>query len=185
MKKLLKLTTSALILLGLSFPSEAANFSITPDTSTNNGEVILAFRPSIIPRPKKGDLKIFMKGFRGRPFQISSNSSLLLDSDRLTHIVQSHHPDYWDGSKEKYQTSFKRGTTRRDIMRIIKAVIGHEDNKSKLIHNFRKRCQVTGTFQGIEYVLGMDELGRIGQLFPKHRDYKPDRLCLSPKTKSK
>ena len=97
----------------------------------------------------------------------------------MRHILQSHHPKYWDGSQERYQTFFDDDMNVRDIVRAIRKVV--EENREILNSvSANQQCQVTATI-GIlnrkSYVLGVKSGRIIGQFFPKHRNYPLTNPC--------
>lgn len=183
MKTHLRLTVSLLILLGLSFQAEAKNLYTsekpvnTIGISANGINEILAKRPKIIPRPRRGALKEFLRGFTRQEFPVNNSVKFQLDTFTLRHIVHSHHPDYWDGSKEQYQTFFKRNMERNDIMKAIRGVINENREVLDRAGRTNRKCQVTATIDGISYVLGVKPGGLIGQFFPKDENYRLTNPC--------
>ncbi|HEY9852037.1 MAG TPA: hypothetical protein V6D28_21360 [Leptolyngbyaceae cyanobacterium] len=185
MKIPLKLTASLLIILGLSFQAEAKNFYKSQESvskigvSANGVNEIFLKRETIIPRPRRGNLNEALRGFRTQTFRVSRSVYFTLNRDGMRHIFQSHHPKYWDGSREQYQTFFDEDMDYRDIVREIRKVV--EENKEILSSiSANQQCQVSGTL-GIlnrrSYVLGVKSGRLIGQFFPKHRNYQLTNPC--------
>ena len=185
MKTHLRLTFSLVILLGLSFQAEAKNLYTSQEPVSKiaiSGSVneILAKRDPIIPRPRRGELNDALRGFRTQTFRVSRSVAFTLNRDGMRHILQSHHPKYWDGSKEDNQTFFDKDMDYRDIVREIRDVV--EENKEILNSlSANQQCQVTATIGGVfkrrTYVLGVKSGRLIGQFFPKHPDYKLTNPC--------
>lgn len=185
MRTHLRLTASLLIPLGLSFQAEAKNLYTSQETvskigiSANGVNEILAQRETIIPRPRRGDLNEALRGFRTQSFRVSRSVAFTLNRDGMRHILQSHHPKYWDGSQEQYQTFFDEDMDYRDIVREIRKVV--EENREILSSiSANQQCQVSGKL-GIlnrrSYVLGVKSGRLIGQFFPKHRNYQLTNPC--------
>ncbi|NTW21044.1 MAG: hypothetical protein HGA42_16260 [Nostocales cyanobacterium W4_Combined_metabat2_030] len=185
MKTHLRLSVSLVILLGLCFQAEAKNLYASQEPVSKIGisakgvNEILAKRDTIIPRPGKGDLNDALSGFRTQTFRVSRSVAFLLNRDGMRHILQSHHPKYWDGSKEEYQTFFDKDMNYRDIVREIRDVV--EENKEILNRvSPNQSCQVTATIGKLNrrsYVLGVKSGRLIGQFFPKDRNYKLTNPC--------
>lgn len=185
MRTPLKLTASLLILLRLSFQAEATNLSISQESVSKIGisadgvNEILISRETIIPRPRRGDLNDALRGFRTQTFRVSRSVAFTLNRDGMRHILQSHHPKYWDGSQEQYQTFFDEDMDERDIVRAIRKVV---DENREILNSVsaNQQCQVTGSI-GIlnrkSYVLGVKSGRLIGQFFPKHRNYQLTNPC--------
>lgn len=185
MRTPLGLTAFLLIILGLSFQAEAKNLYTSQESVSKIGisvdgvNEILVKRETIIPRPKKGDLNEALSGFRTQTFRVSSSIAFTLNRDGMRHILQSHHPKYWDGSKEQYQTFFDEKMDYHDIVLEIRKVV----NENKEILNrvsVNQQCQVTGTIGLLNrksYVLGVKSGRIIGQFFPKHRNYQLTNPC--------
>lgn len=120
-----------------------------------------------------------LRGFRTQTFRVSRSVAFTLNRDGMRHILQSHHPKYWDGSKEDNQTFFNENMDYRDIVEEIRDVV--EKNK-KILNSLspNQQCQVTatiGVFKRRSYVLGVKSGRLIGQFFPKHPDYKLTNPC--------
>lgn len=185
MKIPLKLTASLLILLGLSLQAEAKNLYNSPESvskisvSSNGVNEILLKRETIIPRPRRSDLNEALRGFRTQTFRVSRSVNFTLNRDGMRHILQSHHPKYWDGSQEQYQTFFDENMDYRDIVRAIRKVV--EENREILSSiSANQQCQVTGNIGLLNrksYVLGVKSGRIIGQFFPKHRNYQLTNPC--------
>ena len=90
-------------------------------------------------------------------------NSFLLDKSGMKHILERHHPKYWDGSIKTQQTFFDKNMSIDKVTATIQEIM--RQNKDVLIKRGTKGMyQIRGTVNGIEYVLGINK-GRISQLY--------------------
>lgn len=185
MKKPLSLTVFLLVLLGSSSQTKAKILYTSQESvskiavSANGVNEILVKRETIIPRPRRGNLNDALRGFRTQTFRVSRSMDFTLNRDGMRHILQSHHPKYWDGSREQYQTFFDEDMDVREIIKAIRKVVN--ENRETLNNvSIHQQCQVTasiGLFNRKTYVLGVKSGRIIGQFFPKHRNYQLTNPC--------
>lgn len=89
----------------------------------------------------------------------------MLDKKGMKHILERHHPEYWDGSVKATQTFLDRNLSIDDITNIADEVL--KQNRSTLIQKGTTGMyQVEGTVNGVDYVVGLNK-GRVGQLYKK------------------
>ncbi|WP_017551812.1 LXG domain-containing protein [Heyndrickxia coagulans] len=93
------------------------------------------------------------------------NQQFILDKKGIKHILERHHPKYWNGSIKKSQTFLHKNLSLEDISSIVQGVM--QQNRKILIERGTVGSyQISGTVNGIEYIIGIKN-GRIGQLYPK------------------
>lgn len=63
-----------------------------------------------------------LSNFQSSPMKFGSNT-FLLDKSGMKHILERHHPNYWDGSVKAQQTFFDASMSIEDITSAIKSVI--------------------------------------------------------------
>lgn len=114
-----------------------------------------------LPRANDKLLQILSK-FKSQKIKIENNT-FLFDKRGLKHILERHHPLYWDGSLATTQTFLHEKTTIQDIVHIIKEVM-KQNKKSILEHGTQDFYQIHGIINEIKYTVGFDN-GRIGQFF--------------------
>ncbi|MGW4397158.1 hypothetical protein ACWEHA_17880 [Amycolatopsis nivea] len=92
--------------------------------------------------------------------------SALLTRERMAHILERHHPKYWDGSFAKDQSFFDARTTIQDIEDALRQVINQ--NQAKIIQNggTMANTEIEGIVNGVTYK-GAVRGGRVVQFFPK------------------
>jgi hypothetical protein len=113
-----------------------------------------------LPRANDKLLQVLSK-FESQKIKVG-NITCVLDKSGLKHILERHHPLYWDGSLTTIQTFLDKKTTVQDIIHIIKQTI--KQNKQFILQNKSKRYQIDGIIKNIKYTVGF-ERGRVGQFF--------------------
>lgn len=101
--------------------------------------------------------------FRSTYFKAGSET-FLLDSKGLRHILERHHPRYWNGSVKSSQSFLSEHLSVGDVADAIKSIMSQ--NRQKLIKiGTTKQGQINGTWGGVKYVIGLNR-GRVGQFYP-------------------
>ena len=103
-----------------------------------------------------------LSGWSSSRFQFG-NAQFQLDKSGMSHILQRHHPTYWDGSAKATQTFFDKSMSIADVESAIGVVA--RGNRAELIRIGAGTGQVQGSVNGVNYVLGASG-GRIGQFYP-------------------
>ena len=105
-----------------------------------------------------------LRSFEGKDFYFG-NQTFKLDKAGMKHILERHHPEYWDGSVKAKQSFFSDIMTIDDISFAIEDIM--KQNREALINKGAVgKYQITGLTNGVEYVFGFKN-GRIGQFYPK------------------
>ncbi|WP_249352086.1 EndoU domain-containing protein [Nocardiopsis akebiae] len=92
------------------------------------------------------------------------NSSFALDRSGMKHILERHHPDYWNGTKKEEQSYFDKKMSINDIADAAEEVMNQ--NRGELIRRGSSgRYQISGEVNGEIYRLGLKN-GRVGQFYP-------------------
>ncbi len=112
-----------------------------------------------------------LRGFRPRSTKIGPHS-FLLQREGMQHILQRHHPDYWNGSTKRNQTYFEESVGIEDIPNIVEAVL-LQNKETILQEGSNGGFRVTGVVRGQEYVVGTT-FGRVGMLYPKYKQRLED-----------
>lgn len=89
----------------------------------------------------------------------------LLDKKGMKHILERHHPSYWNGTTKTKQTFINNHLTPDDIADIVHSVL-KQNREELLLKGTNKMYQVTGTVNGVGYVVGLNK-GRIGQFYSR------------------
>ncbi len=124
----------------------------------NKGEPVL---------PKKAkhhDVVNELKNFQGKDFHFG-NETFKLDKSGMKHILERHHPEFWDGSIKNTQSFFNKDMSVNEITNAIESVM--KQNRETLVTKGSIRMyQVEGQYNGVTYTLGLNN-GRVGQFYPK------------------
>jgi hypothetical protein len=129
------------------------------------------------------ELNNYLKNFKSISIQVDSNIFVTIDKKAMKHILESHHPQYFNPNvrKNKSQnTLFPSRMTAEDVEEILNKIIKQE--KEIISQNAKKRSQFQLgineeiSIDGVKYVVGFvreinNSNGRIirlvGQLYPK------------------
>ncbi|GAA0187747.1 hypothetical protein [Glutamicibacter creatinolyticus] len=88
-----------------------------------------------------------------------------LDKSGMKHILQRHHPKYWDGSSKSSQTFFNPKMSVNDVRNLVHGAM--KQNQSKLKSGgTNKRIQLEGTYNNVKYKMVIDR-GRVVQFYPR------------------
>lgn len=103
------------------------------------------------------------KDYVGKTYQIGSHQ-LGLNRTKMKHILERHHPDFWNGTIKNNQSFFPKNTSFQKIENSLSKVI--TQNRDKIISKgTNSTYQLRGNVDGVDYVLGINK-GQIGQFYP-------------------
>ena len=104
-----------------------------------------------------------LRSFSGKIFRYG-NETLQLDKRGLKHILERHHPNYWNGSIKADQSFLDPQMSISDVVDAISEVM--KQNRELIISKGTNSMhQIEGTYKSVNYVVGFNK-GRIGQLYP-------------------
>ncbi|PGR98027.1 hypothetical protein [Bacillus pseudomycoides] len=102
--------------------------------------------------------------YTSKKWNVDGNK-IMFDKKGMKHVLERHHPDYWDGSVKKEQSFSNKDLSISDIQNIAGEIISK--NRDIIISKGTKGMyQIEGKVDGITYIVGFKN-GRIGQLYPK------------------
>jgi hypothetical protein len=136
--------------------------SYTSTLEVTNSELLARKIPGISVTPNK--LTAVLSNFRPRTFKFGSKKYFLGTND-VRHILERHHPSYWNGTSKPKQTFLNQSMSVNEVVNGIEAVVSQ--NRTKLYRLKPSGDQVEGVYKGVKYILGVDGRGRIRQFFPK------------------
>lgn len=82
----------------------------------------------------------------------------------MKHILERHHPEYWDGSVKAKQSFLNNNMSIEEVQTALKDVL-YQNRDVLATKGTRGMYQVTGNYNGVDYVLGVKN-GRVGQFYP-------------------
>jgi hypothetical protein len=104
-----------------------------------------------------------LRGWSSQRYQFG-NQQFLLDKADLTHVLQRHHPRFWNGTTRQTQTFFDPSMSIDDVQAAMTTVL--QQNRSILIaRGTNSAYQLRGSYNGVDYVLGINR-GHISQFYP-------------------
>jgi RHS repeat-associated protein len=93
-----------------------------------------------------------------------NGQNLLLDKAGLKHILERHHPSFWDGTTRASQSFFPKNMSVYEIENAISEVL--KQNPARIGEIGANGIgPMTGVVNGVRYQLGLNR-GRIGQFYP-------------------
>ncbi|HAT5562207.1 TPA: hypothetical protein JAD51_003611 [Proteus mirabilis] len=120
--------------------------------------------PNNFEKAKPYDVVNELKNFQGKDFHFG-NETFKLDKSGMKHILERHHPEFWDGSIKNTQSFFNKDMSVNEITNAIESVM--KQNRETLVTKGSIRMyQVEGQYNGVTYTLGLNN-GRVGQFYPK------------------
>lgn len=109
------------------------------------------------------DLVNALRDFEGRDFRVGG-STLKLDKKGIKHMLERHHPRYWNGTNAVDQSFFSAEMSIADVELAVEEVL--KQNRDLILsRGTRGMYQMQGTFRGQQYTLGLNR-GRVAQLYP-------------------
>ncbi|QOQ38220.1 hypothetical protein [Trueperella pecoris] len=104
-----------------------------------------------------------LRSFSTLTFRAGSNV-VRLDKSGMKHILERHHPQYWNGTSKSAQTFFNPKMSVSDVRNVIHGALR---NHSSSIRNLGSRTGTyTGSYSGVSYKLVVSN-GRVVQFYPR------------------
>lgn len=105
-----------------------------------------------------------LENFQSKKY-IFGNQNFLIDKRGMKHILERHHPEYWDGSIKAKQTFLKEDMSIDEVANAIEFIM--KENRDILLKNGTTfSYQIKGTYKDVEYIVGFNK-GRVGQFYPE------------------
>jgi len=103
-----------------------------------------------------------LRGYKSQRYSIGGNT-YQLDNKGMVHILEGHHPSYFNGEYQKVQSFLGRKTSVGDIKSLVGKIL--EQNKEAIGKIGSGQGSVQGVVDGVRYQVTIDG-GRIVQFFP-------------------
>ncbi|MDC9591773.1 EndoU domain-containing protein [Xenorhabdus sp. XENO-10] len=104
-----------------------------------------------------------LRSFNGKTYKIG-NQTFKLDRKGMKHILERHHPYFWNGTTKPTQTYFSCKMSVKEIIYAIESIM--KKHRKVLLREGAGQYQIEGRYKGKLYVVGFNR-GRIGQFYPK------------------
>ncbi|SFB02084.1 Short repeat-containing protein of unknown function [Amycolatopsis marina] len=105
-----------------------------------------------------------LQGWSSRTFQVSS-AKISLTKERMTHILERHHPSYWNGSWKSQQSFFNGKVTVKEVEDVISQSINQHSKKIIDAGVDGDLSRLVSTVNGREYIMSISR-GKIVQFYP-------------------
>ncbi|MYL56184.1 hypothetical protein GLW20_01535 [Virgibacillus halodenitrificans] len=130
----------------------------------SGGKHVIKWGSKIFKKAPKSKVTNALKNFKTATYKTGSHTFKLTKTD-MKHMLERHHPKYWNGTVKKKQTFYNPNLSVNDVKNIAMSIAKQNRNtlKSK---GTNSTFQVQGTVNGVKYVLGVTK-GHIKQLYPK------------------
>lgn len=103
-----------------------------------------------------------LNSFTSKRMQFDSHI-FLLDKSGMKHILQRHHPVYWNGTIKASQSFFHNKMTVTEITNAIQIIMSQ--NRNILIKKGTNAVfQITGRYNGVQYTIGINK-GKVQQFY--------------------
>lgn len=104
-----------------------------------------------------------LRSFSTLTFRAGSNI-VRLDKSAMKHILQRHHPQYWNGTKSSIQSFFNPRMSVSDVRSTIHGALRNHSSAIRKLGT--RRGSYYGTYNGVKYKLTIDN-GRVVQFYPR------------------
>ncbi|MDC9591757.1 hypothetical protein PSI23_21380 [Xenorhabdus sp. XENO-10] len=92
------------------------------------------------------------------------NQTFQLDRKGMKHILERHHPCFWNGSIKDTQSFLSPDMSVKEIVYVIQSIM-HENRHVLIKKGCKRFYQIKGLYKGHWYKVGFDR-GRIAQFYP-------------------
>jgi len=106
-----------------------------------------------------------LRGFKSVKF-VSHGVTFILDKSGMKHILERHHPRFWNGTIRTKQSFFSKKALAQDIIDGIRQIINQNRAAMCKIINSGGTGQIIGSINGRIFVVGFRRF-RINQFYPK------------------
>lgn len=129
------------------------------------GKNVIQWGTKIFKKAPTSKVANALSSFQTATYKTGSHTFKLTKTD-MKHMLERHHPEYWDGSVKSSQTFYNPNLSVADIKDIAMS-IAKQKSSELAKKGTNATFQVEGIVNGVEYVLGITK-GHIKQLYPKY-----------------
>jgi len=133
-----------------------------PQTKGSNVLEMRAKKTASGVAPQEQVINALQAEFKPIDYKFGSNT-IKLSRTGMKHILQRHHPEFWNGSVKDKQSYFAAKTTIEELQNIITSVL--KQNRQTLAGKATNiKYQIEGEVNGVKYILGINK-GQVKQLY--------------------
>lgn len=129
----------------------------------SGGKYVIQWGSKIFKKAPKSKVTNALSSFKTADYTVGKHTFKLTKTD-MKHMLERHHPEYWNGSVKSSQT-FYNPNLSVDNVKDIAISIAKKNRDVLEKKGTNSTFQVNGTVDGVEYVLGITK-GHIKQLYP-------------------
>lgn len=125
----------------------------------SGGKYVIKWGSKVFKKAPKSKVTNALKSFKtgSYPFKLTKTD--------MKHMLERHHPKYWNGTVKKNQTFYNPNLSVNQVKNIALS-IAKQNSKTLRSKGTNSTFQVQGKVNGVKYVLGITR-GHIKQLYPK------------------
>lgn len=105
-----------------------------------------------------------LSSFQTLSFRTGSHT-FKLDKSAMKHILERHHPQYWNGTSKTQQTFFNPNMSVNDVRNLVHGAMKQWPNTLKS-RGTNARIELNGTYNNVNYKMVIDK-GRVVQFYPR------------------
>lgn len=130
----------------------------------SGGKYVIKWGSKIFKKAPKSKVTNALSSFKTATYKTGSHTFKLTKTD-MKHMLERHHPQYWDGTVKKTQTFYNPNLSVNDVKNVA-MTIAKNNSKTLAKKGTNSTFQVEGSVGGVKYVLGISK-GHVKQLYPK------------------
>lgn len=149
----------------VSEPKASAGIIEVAKLILQGGKYVIQWGSKIFKKAPKDKVTNALSKYKTGTYKTGSYTYNLTKTD-MKHMLERHHPKYWNGTAKTKQTFLNPNLSVTDVKKIALS-IAKQNKKTLSKKGTNSTFQVTGKVDGVTYVLGITK-GHIKQLYPKY-----------------
>lgn len=130
----------------------------------SGGKYVIKWGSKVFKKAPKSKVTNALASFKTATYKTGSHTFKLTKTD-MKHMLERHHPQYWDGTVKKTQTFYNPNLSVNDVKNVA-MTIAKSNSKTLAKKGTNSTFQVEGSVGGVKYILGISK-GHVKQLYPK------------------
>lgn len=149
----------------VSEPKASASILKLAKLIIQGGKYVIQWGSKIFKKAPKDKVTNALSKYKTATYKTGSYTYNLTKTD-MKHMLERHHPKYWNGTAKTQQTFLNPNLSVADVKKIALSIA--KQNKNTLSKKgTNSTFQVSGKVDGVTYILGITK-GHIKQLYPKY-----------------